>query len=179
MKLRRRPLSVYNASPPNSNSQNSLSDQPSRKRQRQISNQSLSDHERNDSDIENHSSILTSDDDDDRSSGIQTRSIAAAKRRNNQSSDTGMLFTKNLMRCSIEYLESEEEEEDEETNESESEEEEEPVIKHPKTRMVTRQMSLVMNHQIKIKTNVKVQPFVDHTEDTLRYKKQNLFFLLI
>jgi hypothetical protein len=32
--------------------------------------------------------------------------------------------------------------------------------------MVTRQMSLVMNHQIKIKANVKVQPFVDHTEDT-------------
>ncbi len=60
MKLRRRPLSVYNASP-DSNSQNSLSDQPSRKRQRKVSNQSLSDHERNNSDIENHSSILTSD----------------------------------------------------------------------------------------------------------------------
>ncbi len=60
MKLRRRPLSVYNASP-DSNSQNSLSDQPSRKRQRKVSNQSLSDHERNSSDIENHSSILTSD----------------------------------------------------------------------------------------------------------------------
>jgi hypothetical protein len=68
----------------------------------------------------------------------------------------------------IEYLESEEDEE-EETNESQSdEEEEEPVLKHPKTRMVTRQMSLVMNHQIKIKANVKVQPFVDHTEDTNR-----------
>jgi hypothetical protein len=70
--------------------------------------------------------------------------------------------------CLIEYLESEEDEE-EETNESQSdEEEEEPVLKHPKTRMVTRQMSLVMNHQIKIKANVKVQPFVDHTEDTNR-----------
>jgi len=75
--------------------------------------------------------------------------------------------------CLIEYLESEEDEdEEEETNESQSdeeeEEEEEPVLKHPKTRMVTRQMSLVMNHQIKIKANVKVQPFVDHTEDTNR-----------
>jgi len=83
-----------------------------------------------------------------------------------------------VWRYSIEYLESEseEEEEDEETNESD-EEEEEPVIKHPKTRMVTRQMSLVMNHQIKIKTNVKVQPFVDHTEDTLRYKEIILFII--
>jgi len=166
MKLRRRPLSVYNASP-DSNSQNSISDQSTRKRQRKYSNRSISDHE---SDIENRSALLTSDgeiefeistfcergclesaadDDDDRSSGIQTRSIAAAKRMNNQ----------------IEYSESEEEE----TDECESDEEdEEPVIKHPKTRMVTRQMSLIMNHQIKIKTNVKVQPFVDHTEDTLR-----------
>jgi hypothetical protein len=37
--------------------------------------------------------------------------------------------------------------------------------------MVTRQMSLIMNHQIKIKQTVKVQPFVDHTEDTLRLDK--------
>jgi hypothetical protein len=84
-----------------------------------------------------------------------------------------MLFTIKfdfVWRYSIEYLESESEEE---TNESDDEEE--PVIKHPKTRMVTRQMSLVMNHQIKIKTNVKVQPFVDHTEDTLRYKE--IFFI--
>ena len=36
--------------------------------------------------------------------------------------------------------------------------------------MVTRQMSLIINHQIKIKPNVKVQPFVDHTEDTLRFE---------
>jgi hypothetical protein len=55
MKLRRRPLSVYNASP-DSNSQNSISDRPLRKRQRKASN-----HERNDSDIENDSSLLTSD----------------------------------------------------------------------------------------------------------------------
>jgi hypothetical protein len=61
MKLRRRrPLSVYNASP-DSNSQNSISDQPERKRQRKISNQSLSDHEENDSDVENRSPLLTSD----------------------------------------------------------------------------------------------------------------------
>lgn len=57
MKLRRRPLSVYNASP-DSNSQNS---QISHKRQRKISNQSLSDQDRNDSDIENRSTLLTSD----------------------------------------------------------------------------------------------------------------------
>jgi hypothetical protein len=74
----------------------------------------------------------------------------------------------------IEYLESEEDEDEEETSESQSDDDEEPVIKHPKTRMVTRQMSLVMNHQIKINPNVKVQPFVDHTEDTLRYKNKNL-----
>jgi hypothetical protein len=60
MKLRRRPFSVYNGSP-NSNSQNSVLDQPLRKRKRKISNQSLSDQERNDSDIENRSPTLTSD----------------------------------------------------------------------------------------------------------------------
>ena len=60
MKLRRRPFSVYNASP-NSNSQSSVLDQPLRKRQRKVSNYSLSDHERNDSDIENQSPSLTSD----------------------------------------------------------------------------------------------------------------------
>lgn len=60
MKLRRRPLSVYNASP-NSNSQHSVSDQPSRKRQRKASTQTLSDHEDNNSEIENRSSFLTSD----------------------------------------------------------------------------------------------------------------------
>jgi hypothetical protein len=38
--------------------------------------------------------------------------------------------------------------------------------------MVTRQMSLIINHQIKVKSNVKVQPFVDHTEDTLRLENQ-------
>ncbi len=64
----------------------------------------------------------------------------------------------------MKYLESEDE-----TDGTESEEE--PVIKHPKTRMVTRQMSLIMNHQIK--TKVKVQPFVDHTEDTLRFEKNH------
>lgn len=57
MKLRRRPLSVYNASP-DSNTQTS---QPSRKRQRKTSNQSLSDQEGNNSDIENRSAFLTSD----------------------------------------------------------------------------------------------------------------------
>jgi hypothetical protein len=60
MKLRRRPFSVYNVSP-NSNSQSSVLDQPLRKRQRKVSNHSLSDHERNDSDIENQSPSLTSD----------------------------------------------------------------------------------------------------------------------
>jgi len=103
MKLRRRPLSVYNASP-DSNSQHSVS----HKRQRKTSNQSV---DENDSDVENRSPLLTSDgkiyrllnfsnnlflesDDDDRSSGIQTRSIAAAKRNNNQSSDNGMFLIK-------------------------------------------------------------------------------------
>jgi hypothetical protein len=72
----------------------------------------------------------------------------------------------------MKYLESEEEEEEEEEDETDgTESEEEPVIKHPKTRMVTRQMSLIMNHQIK--TKVKVQPFVDHTEDTLRFEKNH------
>ncbi len=60
MKLRRRPLSVYNASP-DSDSQNSVSNQPPRKRQRKVSNQSIFDHEENDSDIENHYSLITSD----------------------------------------------------------------------------------------------------------------------
>ena len=41
-------------------------------------------------------------------------------------------------------------------------------MKQSNTRMVTRQMSLVMNNQTKSKPNVKVQPFVDHTEDTMR-----------
>jgi hypothetical protein len=48
--------------------------------------------------------------------------------------------------------------------------------------MVTRQMSLIINHQIKIKPNVKVQPFVDHTEDTLRFETKiyrNNFLILI
>jgi hypothetical protein len=70
----------------------------------------------------------------------------------------------------MKYLESEEEEEEEDETDG-TESEEEPVIKHPKTRMVTRQMSLIMNHQIK--TKVKVQPFVDHTEDTLRFEKNH------
>ncbi len=113
MKLRRRPLSVYNASP-NSNSQNSVS----HKRQRKTSNQSVLYHDENDSDVENRSPLLTSDgkiyrllnfynklflesDDDDRSSGIQTRSIAAAKRNNNQSSDNGMFLIKLI--CSDGY----------------------------------------------------------------------------
>ncbi|CAF3514945.1 unnamed protein product [Rotaria sp. Silwood1] len=159
MKLRRRPLSVYNASP-RSNSQNSVSNQPLRKRQRKASTQSITDHEENDSETENRSPFFTSDesdnDDDDRSSGIQTRSTTYYKRNKNESSDN----------------ESEEDEEnnDDETNESQSnedEEEEEPVVKQSITRMVTRQMSLIMNNQMKPKPNVKVQPFVDHTEDTL------------
>ncbi|CAF1307583.1 unnamed protein product [Rotaria sordida] len=163
MKLRRRrPLSVYNASP-NSNSQNSLSNQPLRKRQRKVSIQSITDHEENDSETENRSPFFTSDesdDDDDRSSGIQTRSTTYFKRNKNESSNN----------------ESEEEEEDE-TNESQSEEEEEgeedTVVKHSNTRMVTRQMSLIMNIQMKPKPNVKVQPFVDHTEDTLSENGDN------
>ena len=57
MRLRRRPLSVYNASP----NRNSVSDQPSRKRQRKTSDQTLSDNEGNNSDIENRSSIIISD----------------------------------------------------------------------------------------------------------------------
>ena len=60
MKLRRRPLCVYNASP-NSNSQNSVSDQPLRKRQRKVSRESNSDQEENESDMENQSPLITSD----------------------------------------------------------------------------------------------------------------------
>ena len=60
MKLRRRPLSVYNASP-DSNSQTSVSDRPLRKRQRKMSTQSISDYEENESDLENHSPVVTSD----------------------------------------------------------------------------------------------------------------------
>ncbi len=52
MKLRRRPLSVYNASP------DSVSNQSSNKRQRKYSNRSVSEDE---SDIENQSPNLTSD----------------------------------------------------------------------------------------------------------------------
>ena len=103
MKLRRRPLSVHNAS------LNRVSDQPSRKRQRKVSNESLSDHERNDSDTENQSptgkfdgeidrflklffrKCFLDSDDDDRNSGIQSQSIVAAKNKSNQSSDDGML----------------------------------------------------------------------------------------
>ena len=90
MKLRRRPLSVYNASP------DSVSNQSSNKRQRKYSNRSVSD---NESDIENQSPNLTSDgeiddDDDDRSSGIQTRSITAAKKMNHESDDDGMWILK-------------------------------------------------------------------------------------
>ncbi|UJR14158.1 hypothetical protein I4U23_001153 [Adineta vaga] len=74
MKLRRRPLSVYNASPISTGS-NSATDQPSRKRQRKTSNRPLSDQEENESDTENRSPLLTSDesaddDDDDRSSSV-------------------------------------------------------------------------------------------------------------
>ncbi len=97
--------------------------------------------------------LESNDDDDDRSSGIQTRSITAAKKVNHESDDN-------------EDEEEEEDEDEEETDEYESDQEE-PILKHPKTRMVTRQMSLIMNHQ---KSNVKVQPFVDHTEDTLRFE---------
>ena len=60
MKLRRRPLSVYNASP-DSNSQTSVSDRSSRKRQRKMSTQSISDYEDNESDLENRSPLVTSD----------------------------------------------------------------------------------------------------------------------
>lgn len=60
MKLRRRPLSVYNASP-DSNSQTSISDRPARKRQRKISTQSISDYEENESDLENQSPVVISD----------------------------------------------------------------------------------------------------------------------
>lgn len=64
---------------------------------------------------------------------------------------------------------SDDEDNDEESNESPSdEEEEERIVKQSNTRMVTRQMSLIMNNQTKPKPKVKVQPFVDHTEDTLR-----------
>ncbi|CAF2732407.1 unnamed protein product [Rotaria sp. Silwood2] len=168
MKLRRRPLSVYNASPNNSNSQKSVSDQPLRKRQRKASTQSIIDHEENDSETENRSPFFTSDesdddDDDDRSSGIQTRSTTYFKRKNTESSDNE----------SVE--EEEEEEEEEKTCESQSDEEEEevPVVKQSNTRMVTRQMSLIMNNQMKPKPNVKVQPFVDYTEDTLSENGDN------
>jgi hypothetical protein len=33
--------------------------------------------------------------------------------------------------------------------------------------MVTRQMSLIMNKQLTNTVNVRIQPFVDHTEDSL------------
>ncbi|CAF4062098.1 unnamed protein product [Adineta steineri] len=163
MKLRRRPLSVCNVAS-NSNSPNSISGQPVRKRQRKISNQLSSDQEENISEVENRSPILTSDESDDedgnRSSGIQTRSIAAARRKNNESSDN-------------ESDDDDDDDDEDETNESQSDEEEIPIIKQTKTRMVTRQMSIIMNHQIKIKQNVKVQPFVDHTEDTLSENGEN------
>lgn len=70
----------------------------------------------------------------------------------------------------MQYLESEEEETEADDYDSDEQEEveEEPILKHPKTRMVTRQMSLIMNHQLKSKDHVKVQPFVDHSEDTSR-----------
>ena len=63
-----------------------------------------------------------------------------------------------------------EEEENEENysivilSDDEDEEEEVPVVQQQKTRMVTRQMSLIMNKQLK----VQIQPFVDHTEDSLK-----------
>jgi len=64
-----------------------------------------------------------------------------------------------------------EEDEDEEIDETDDDDEEEvtpsPVIKHLKTRMVTRQMSLIINHQSKPKPIVKIQPFVDHSEETM------------
>lgn len=61
MKLRRRrPLSVYNASP-DSNSQTPVSDRPLRKRQRKLSRQSISDYEENESDQENRSPLVLSD----------------------------------------------------------------------------------------------------------------------
>lgn len=115
--------------------------------------------------------LESDDDDDDRSSGIQTRSSTAAKRMNDQSDDDqGKIM--DLENVSMEYLESEEEETEIDDYESDEEEEDEPILKHPKTRMVTRQMSLIMNHQTKGKANVKVQPFVDHSEDTSRYDNQ-------
>ncbi|CAF1669075.1 unnamed protein product, partial [Adineta ricciae] len=156
MKLRRRrPLSVYNASPV-SNSSSSAADQPSRKRHRKSSHRSSSDQDENESDVENQSPLLTSDesDDDDRSSGIQTRSIAAAKR-------------------TIPQISEDEDDDNNESEESGSEIEATPVIKQTKTRMVTRQMSLIINQQVKLKPNVKVQPFVDHTEDTLSEHGEN------
>ncbi|CAM2697760.1 unnamed protein product [Rotaria socialis] len=154
MKLRRQPFSVYNASP-DSNTQHSVPDQPLRKRQRKASIQSTSENDENNSEIENRSLLYTSDDtdDDDYSSGIQTRSITFAKRKHDEMKS-----------------EQEDEDENEVLNESQSDdddEEEERVIKQSNTRMVTRQMSLVMNNQTKSKSSVKVQPFVDHTEDTM------------
>lgn len=97
-------------------------------------------------------SIICSDSDEENErSLIQTRSIsAAAKAKQVHDSDHHS--------SSDDYVESEEDEEEEE------EEVEAPVVQQQKTRMVTRQMSLIMNNQMK----VKVQPFVDHTEDSLR-----------
>ena len=182
MKLRpRRPFSVYNASP------HSISDQPARKRQRKCSNPTQSDNEENSSDVDKRFSLLTSDgecrsalrfpkekvlpsfsesDDDDRGTGIQPRSIAAEA----EISDDGTfmsrrscvsdLFDVIYLASSISI--------DEETSEYLTDDEGDFIVEQPKTRMVTRQMSLTLNNQLKGKPNVKVQPFVDHSEDTLR-----------
>lgn len=92
---------------------------------------------------------LDSDDSEEceQRSQIQTRSVtAAATKRDDESID----------------------DDEEIESESESNSEQSPVIQQPKTRMVTRQMSLIINNQSKSKAIVKILPFVDHSEDSLR-----------